>query len=116
MDDAANPVGPRALRVADADDVAVALAPLSAGETVMVGQDAVRLVDAIGSGHKFALHPIAAGGRVHRYQAPIGIATRAIARGEHVHSHNLKTALGGEREYRFVAPAAVRERCKDAPT
>lgn len=116
MGDVAELAAPRALRVAKEDDVAVALAPLAAGETVTVGNEPILLVDPIAPGHKFALRPIAAGAHVHRYRAPIGVATQAIAPGEHVHSHNLKTALDGELNYRFIAPAAARPTDDDAPT
>jgi altronate hydrolase len=59
------------------------------------------------AGHKFALVP-AAGAPVHRYGARIGLATVAIAVGDHVHSHNMATALRGEVDYAFAraAPAA----------
>lgn len=118
MEDTAELATPRAFRVAQEDDVAVALAPLVCGETVAVGADSVLLVDAIAPGHKFALRPISTGAPVHRYRAPIGIATQAIAPGAHVHSHNLKTALDGELNYRFVAPASAVARTSrgDAPS
>ena len=83
-----------ALRVHPEDSVAVALRPLAAGE--MAG---VPLREAIGQGHKFALRAHAAGDVVTKYGLPIGLATRDIAPGEHVHSHNLATALAGELEY-----------------
>jgi hypothetical protein len=35
--------------------------------------------------------PIAAGERVIKVGVPIGTATQAIAPGEHVHSHNLRS-------------------------
>ena len=47
----------------------------------------------IPAGHKIALRPIAAGEAVIKYGDPFGMATRDIAHGEHVHSHNLRTAL-----------------------
>ena len=90
-----------ALQVAPEDDVAVALHPLEAGQTVRVGMVDVQLRDPVPAGHKFALHEIPAGAPVRRYRAPIGLAPRAILAGEHVHSHNLHTALSGELAYRF---------------
>jgi (2R)-sulfolactate sulfo-lyase subunit alpha len=41
-------------------------------------------------GHKIALRDLAAGERVIKYGVPIGVATRDIRAGEHVHVHNLK--------------------------
>jgi (2R)-sulfolactate sulfo-lyase subunit alpha len=43
------------------------------------------------AGNKLAAAPIAAGERVIKVCMPIGTATRAIAPGEHVHSHNLRS-------------------------
>jgi len=43
-------------------------------------------------GHKIALAGVAAGGKVIKYNVPIGNATRDISVGEHVHTHCLKTA------------------------
>ena len=48
----------------------------------------------IPAAHKVALHAIPAGAVIRRYGYPIGIASRAIAAGEHVHSHNL--VVGGQ--------------------
>ena len=43
-------------------------------------------------GHKIALAPIGAGDRAVKYNVPIGNATQEIVEGQHVHTHNLKTA------------------------
>jgi len=51
------------------------------------------------NGHKYALRDIAAGEQIIKYGYPIGIATEAIAKGEHVHSHNMKTGLGESESY-----------------
>ncbi|MEJ6011540.1 altronate dehydratase family protein [Novosphingobium aquae] len=83
-----------ALRVHPDDSVAVALRPLAAGEHA-----GVLLREAIDQGHKLALRAHAAGDVVTKYGLPIGVATQDIAPGEHVHSHNLATALAGELEY-----------------
>lgn len=91
-----------ALRVHPDDSVAVALRPLAAGEQV-----GMPLREAIAQGHKFALRAHAAGDVVTKYGLPIGVATQAIAPGDHVHSHNLATALAGELEYTsgsYLAP------------
>ncbi len=43
-------------------------------------------------GHKIALVQVGADDKVIKYNVPIGNATQDIAEGEHVHTHNLKTA------------------------
>lgn len=94
------------MRISAEDDVAVALAPLEAGTDVAVDGQVVHLLDAIPAGHKFAVAPVSAGSPVRRYRAPIGLATRDIAVGEHVHTHNVHTALAGEKAYAFSGAAA----------
>jgi altronate dehydratase len=82
-----------ALALDEGDDVAVALRDLAAGASVRVraGSDVetVSLRDAVPMGHKFARRDIAAGADVRKYGNVIGAATAAIARGAHVHVHNL---------------------------
>jgi len=43
-------------------------------------------------GHKVALTPMSKGDRVIKYDEPIGIASKEIRKGQHVHTHNLGTA------------------------
>lgn len=53
-------------------------------------------------GHKYARRAIRKGQPVIKYGFPIGIATTDIAPGQRVHSHNLRTALGGARDYTYM--------------
>jgi len=95
------------LRVHPEDDVAVALAPIPQGAEVAL--DGLRLAAAsdIPRGHKIALRAIAAGAPVRKYGFPIGRASAEIAAGDHVHSHNLATALSGVEDYAYTpAPSA----------
>ncbi len=89
----------KALRITSRDNVAVALAPLKAGETVQVDGAQVTLTTDVPAGHKFALRDIAAGEPVVKYGFPIGEATCAIPAGSHVHVHNVHTLLSGELSY-----------------
>jgi len=82
-----------------ADTVAIALEPLLRNSSVTVGSYRLNLVDNIQIGHKFALIDHEPGQAVIRYGEQIGLTTRSIRAGEHVHSHNLATALAGERSY-----------------
>ena len=54
------------------------------------------------SGHKFALSDISEGSDIIKYGFPIGVATCNIAKGEKVHSHNVKTKLGDMLEYTYA--------------
>ena len=53
------------------------------------------------NGHKYALRDIKAGENVIKYGQPIGHATEDIQKGDHVHTHNLKTNLSGKLEYTY---------------
>lgn len=99
------------LRIAPEDNVAVALRDLSAGETVTVGALSRTIREDIPRGHKFALEPIAAGAPVRKYGNPIGAAKEAIPAGAHIHTHNLRTLLDQELEYRYdpVQPERLSE-------
>ena len=90
-----------ALRVHEADNVATAIADIALGEALFADRD-IRAAVAVGRGHKVALAPIARGGDVIKYGFAIGTATANIAPGEHVHSHNLATALGSDGDYSYT--------------
>lgn len=92
----------RGLRCHPADGVGIALAPLAAGDSVAIGEIVCVLRDAIPQGHKFALRAHAPGETLLRYGEAIGLTTCAIAAGQHVHTHNLATALSGERSYAAI--------------
>jgi 2-dehydro-3-deoxy-D-arabinonate dehydratase len=85
---------PRLLVIHPTDNVAVALGQLAPGYTGRVGDQDVVVRDPIPFGHKVAVRPIAPGERVMKYGAPIGVASRAIETGEHVHTHNVESARG----------------------
>jgi altronate hydrolase len=85
---------PNALRLNGADNVAIALRRIAAGEPV--GLEGIVAAEPIGNGHKVALAPIATGQPVLKYGQVIGVATADIAAGAHVHSHNL--GLSGLRQ------------------
>ncbi len=76
------------------DNVATALEPLPAGGTVQVGDASITLLEDIPRGHKVALRAIASGEPVVKYGSPIGTASRAIAAGAHVHTHNVVSTRG----------------------
>ncbi|GHU85249.1 altronate hydrolase [Bacteroidia bacterium] len=77
------------------DNVAVALQPLSAGETV----EGVVLKENIEQGHKFAIKDITQNENVIKYSYPIGHALSNIYAGEWIHTHNIKTNLKDNLQY-----------------
>ncbi|EIW87838.1 altronate hydrolase [Alishewanella agri BL06] len=96
------------LQVHQRDNVLVALQALQAGEPLPAPFSHLSAQTAVPAGHKLALTAIAAGEPVLKYGFAIGRATQPIAAGEHVHSHNLATALSGTIEYSYTgcqAPA-----------
>ena len=88
----------RILMMNPIDKVAVALEPLDMDRTVTVkcGDDVyeVTLKDSLEFGHKFAVAPIRQGEDILKYGEVIGMATRDITPGEHVHVHNLEGKRG----------------------
>lgn len=85
------PVPSALLQLAPTDNVAVAARDLAAGEAVRLGDVEIRLAQAVPTGHKIAVRAIAMGEKVIKYRIPIGSATRPIAPGDYVHTHNLKS-------------------------
>jgi (2R)-sulfolactate sulfo-lyase subunit alpha len=79
------------------DDVAVAIVDLPAGAQVRMvtieGQEVgtLAVVEDIPLGHKFATRDIPEGKDVVKYGRGIGRAVHPIARGAHVHTHNVKS-------------------------
>lgn len=107
-----------ALRIHEKDKVAVALQPLSAGQSISVGEYTVLLADDIPAGHKFALTRMEAGEEVIKYGYSIGKVSKVIQPGEWVHTHNVKTGLGELLEYEYNpsprqegTPSAKQEAC-----
>ncbi len=79
------------MKLAPADNVAVALRPLRAGERVLLDGGALTVERDIAVGHKLAARAIAAGDAILKYNCPIGIATCDIPAGAYVHTHNVKS-------------------------
>ena len=84
------------------DDVLIARTQLLSGSAV----EGVTVRGLVPPGHKLALRAIAQGQPVRRYNQIIGFASKPIAPGEHVHTHNLD--MGPEhgafaRDYAFGA-------------
>ena len=78
------------MRLSPADNIAVALRPLKSGELVTLDGVALTVSRNIAIGHKLAARAIAKGEIIVKYSCPIGTATRTIAPGEYVHTHNVE--------------------------
>ena len=89
-----------AIRINPADNVEVLLKPR--GSTP--------------AGHKIAIRDIKQGEAVVKYGFPVGIATKDVAQGEWVHTHNMRTALTGESEYRYEPECAPEPARVSAPS
>ena len=68
------------------------------------------------NGHKYALRDIAKGENIVKYGNPIGHAVCDIKRGEHVHTHNMKTNLSDCLEYEFSGEYKPLDRVKTDET
>ncbi|WP_309711202.1 altronate dehydratase family protein [Armatimonas sp.] len=99
----------RALKIHPDDDVAVLLSPaIAAGTHIRIGTTDYYTDQAIPSGHKIALRPLAAGTVVKKYGQPFARTTQAVTAGHWLHTHNAKTMLGANEAYEYVpyAPPA----------
>ena len=95
------------LHIAEQDNVMVALRTIAGGTMV----DGVTVASEVPAGHKIATRPIPAGQTVLKYGYPIGVATRDIAPGEHVHSHNLTSTLRDDFDPSKHADAPAQAAC-----
>ena len=70
----------------------------------------------LNDGHKYALCDIKVGENVIKYGNPIGHAVADIKKGEHIHTHNMKTNLSGVIEYKYTPFEDTSEKATDIPT
>jgi altronate dehydratase small subunit len=85
------PPAGRLLKLSATDNVALATADLAAGAAVALEDATLVVAENIPLGHKVAITPIGCGEKIVKYGCPIGSATRDIAPGAHVHTHNVKS-------------------------
>ncbi|MDF2609565.1 MAG: uxaA [Lachnospiraceae bacterium] len=99
--------------ISDTDSVAVALKGLKAGETYTVGSIEVIAATDVPFGHKVAIQDIKKDEHIIKYGQPIGHALTDIKKGEHVHTHNLKTNLNDLLEYSYKPNTVIFEQFKE---
>ncbi len=77
------------LKIHPLDNLMVALVDLQVGEKITHGKDIFQLKTAVLAKHKFALKDFNSGEEVLLYGVVVGRATKNIAKGEAIHTHNL---------------------------
>lgn len=82
---------PRLILLSPEDNCLIAAARLAAGETLMIEGEAVTLATTVELAHKLARHALSKDDMVLRYGAIIGHVNVDVARGEHLHTHNLES-------------------------
>ena len=96
------------IRLHPSDDVLIARSQLVGGTSV----ESISVRGLVPAGHKVATRAIAVGEPVRRYNQIIGFASKPIAAGEHVHTHNLWM---GEAKGDFARDYAIGADVKPAP-
>ncbi|WP_343208292.1 altronate dehydratase family protein [Anaerolentibacter hominis] len=89
------------IQIMPEDSVAVALEDFPAGEVLELNGETVTLTDPLPFGHKVALKDLQEGDNIIKYGHPIGHALCDIKKGNHIHTHNLKTNLEGVLNYSY---------------
>jgi altronate dehydratase small subunit len=88
----------KAIVMKDSDNVATVVETVEPGTEAVLEIEgkrlSVRVIERIPFGHKFAVRDIGKGKLVVKYGEPIGIATRNIIAGSHVHVHNVESSRG----------------------
>ena len=88
----------KAILIDKKDNVATALRQLGKDDSIPIAVEdrsvSVVLLQDISFGHKFALTDIQQGDAIIKYGGVIGLATKPIRQGEHVHVHNVESQKG----------------------
>ena len=71
------------------DNIAVCLVDLNEGDLVEQDDFSITVLNRIPRGHKIASRPIEKNEGIIKYGERMGHAVTPIARGEHVHTHNI---------------------------
>ncbi len=80
------------------DNTATALENIEAGDTINLASKSgtvgeMKALEAVPFGHKLATASIGRGAKVLKYGEVIGLATKPVSKGDHVHVHNVESAL-----------------------
>ena len=92
----------RFLKINAADNVVVAIEPLFRGETIVVDDRQVTLLDDVPAGHKVLITNVNRGDNIIKYGYPIGHLTEDKNAGAWINENNLSTNLAGLLEYNYL--------------
>lgn len=98
----------KTIQINPADNVAVAIEPLKAGETIIVNGNQIVITTDVPAGHKFLLKNLAKGENVIKYGYPIGHLLEDHKQGDFICHENIKTNLAGLLDYEY-APVSSEE-------
>lgn len=103
------------IKINPADNVAVAITPLSKGAAIEIDGKTITLVTDIPAGHKVALQDIAEGENVIKYGFPIGHVIHDVKEGSYLDHNDIKTNLAGQLDYSDIKIKGVKPETKDVP-
>ena len=89
------------LRINPSDNVAVAISPLYAGETIEADGRVITLRTDVPAGHKVTLKNFQSGENIIKYGYPIGHVTADVPEGTWVSEKEIKTNLAGLLDYTY---------------
>lgn len=89
------------LKINPADNVAVAINPLKAGEVLTIDGREITVNQDTPAGHKIMLTDLAEGEDVIKYGYPIGHVCENVKQGDFVNENQIKTNLAGLLEYTY---------------
>ena len=89
------------LKINTADNVAVAISPLTAGETIEVDGQRITLKTDVPAGHKVTLKDFSEGEDIIKYGYPIGHAIKPVPQGSWICEKEIKTNLAGLLDYTY---------------
>lgn len=89
------------IKINPADNVVVCLKPMTKGESIIVDDKEIALLQDVPAGHKVLLKDTNEGENIIKYGYPIGHAKTDLRAGQWVNENNLKTNLKGTLEYTY---------------
>ena len=95
------PMKTKFLKINPADNVAVAIEPLKEGESILIDDIVINVIEDIPAGHKIALKNFIQGENVIKYGYPIGHVLTDKAKGSWINENHVKTNLAGLLEYTY---------------